>query len=168
MPLSPLLHRYDQILIDLDGCVWVGDEATPQAPDAIAAGMRIVNGTASPVDVVAAHDRLDFAELREATRRSSPGSGAIVAALEYATERTARTVGKPEPQLFATARDRLGPGRPLVVGDGLGPDLGGAAAAGLDAAIVLTGATSTAQAEAANDPAPVAIAETLYTLVCAA
>ena len=81
-----------------------------------------------------------------------PGTGAIVAALEYATERTARIVGKPEPLIFQTALDRLGPGRALMVGDRLDSDLAGAAAAGLDAAIVLTGVTSREQAEAATDP----------------
>ena len=67
----------------------------------------------------------------------SPGTGALLAALEYATERTARTVGKPDPQIFEAALDRLGDGRTLVVGDRLDADLAGAAAAGLDGAIVL-------------------------------
>ena len=29
MPLSPLAQRYDQFILDLDGCVWIGDEPTP-------------------------------------------------------------------------------------------------------------------------------------------
>jgi len=53
----------------------------------------------------------------------------------------------------------------LVVGDRLDSDLAGADAAGLDAAIVLTGATSAAEAHAATDPAPVAVAESLAALV---
>ena len=61
--------------------------------------------------------------------------------------------------------DRLGEGRTLVVGDRLDTDLAGAAAAGLDGAIVLSGGTSREQAELANDPAPVAIATDLATLV---
>jgi glycerol-1-phosphatase len=52
-----------------------------------------------------------------------------------------------------------------MVGDRLDADLGGAHAAGLDGAIVLTGVTTREQAEAATDPAPVAIAECLYALV---
>ena len=75
------------------------------------------------------------------------------------------TVGKPDPQLFLTALDRLGDGRALVVGDRLDTDLKGAAAAGLDAAIVLTGAAQRREAEAAKDPAPVAVADTLAALV---
>ena len=42
-----------------------------------------------------------------------------------------------------------------MIGDRLDSDLAGAAAAGLDGAIVLTGVTTRAQAEAATDPAPV-------------
>jgi ribonucleotide monophosphatase NagD (HAD superfamily) len=95
----------------------------------------------------------------------APGTGAIVAALEYATGRTATAVGKPEPQIFSTALDRLGRGRTLVVGDRIDSDLAGAAAAGLDAAIVLTGVASRRDAELAQDPAPVAIADDLHSLL---
>jgi len=156
------------------------------------AGQRIVNATErapqAEIVVVAGHDDLRFDELRTATQAvlagadmiaagrdrtfpaadgQWPGTGAIVAALEYATERTARNVGKPDPLIFETALDRLGPGRTLMVGDRLDSDLAGAAAAGLDGAIVLTGVTTRDQAEAAADPAPVAVAETLYSLVTA-
>ena len=54
-----------------------------------------------------------------------------------------------------------------MIGDRLDSDLAGAAAAGIDGAIVLTGATTRQQAEAAIDPAPVAIAEDLHALVTA-
>src|SRR3954451_3937003 len=37
MPPRMLLSRYDHMLLDLDGCVWVGDEALPGAPEAVAA-----------------------------------------------------------------------------------------------------------------------------------
>jgi HAD superfamily hydrolase (TIGR01450 family) len=37
VPLSPLARSYDHILLDLDGCVWVGDEPTPKAPEAVSA-----------------------------------------------------------------------------------------------------------------------------------
>ncbi|HET8980499.1 MAG TPA: HAD-IIA family hydrolase [Solirubrobacteraceae bacterium] len=154
------------------------------------AGQRIVNGTDraphAEIVVVAGHDDFSFAELRTATQAVLdgaemiaagrdrtfpasdgwwPGTGAIVAALEYATERTARSVGKPDAMLFETALDRLGPGTALMVGDRLDSDLGGAAAAGIDGAVVLTGVTTREQAEAAQDPAPVAIADSLYALV---
>jgi HAD superfamily hydrolase (TIGR01450 family) len=266
MALSPLLASYDYVLLDLDGCVWVGEECTRQAPEAIEelrqagkslafltndsrrspedyvrklwslglrasleevvtvgaaiqhllsgrpppldvyvigapaifrhvaeAGVRIVNDTEEAakarVVVIAGHDDFHFSELRAATQAVLagaemiaaghdrtfpaedglwPGTGAIVAALEYATERTAHIVGKPDPQMFRTALDRLGPGRALVVGDRLDSDLAGAAAAGLDAAIVLTGVTTREDAEAAREPAPVAIADDLSELLVGA
>ena len=97
----------------------------------------------------------------------APGTGAIVAAIEYATQQTAIAVGKPQPQIFLTAVDRLGDGPTLVVGDRLDSDLAGAAAAGLDAASVLTGVADRAQAQAAEDPAPVQIADDLHSLLVA-
>src|ERR1700683_2639822 len=36
MALSPLLNRHDNVLLDLDGCVWLGDACTPGAPEAVA------------------------------------------------------------------------------------------------------------------------------------
>jgi HAD superfamily hydrolase (TIGR01450 family) len=154
------------------------------------AGCRILNGTdlASRAELVlVAHDEhLTYDDLRNAalaTRRGAdllatsrdptlpmpdglwPGTGAIVAAVETASGRTAAIVGKPEPQLFYTALDRLGDGRTLVVGDRLDADVAAAAKAGLDSALVLTGGTTRAEAEAAEDPRPTAIAESLAKLV---
>jgi glycerol-1-phosphatase len=265
--LTPTARRYDSFLVDLDGCVWVGDEPTPRAIEAVAelraagkrvafvtndarhsgedfvrklwrlgfqasleevvtvggalqrflferrdgaatayvigssaiwrhvedAGLRIVNGTdlapRADVVVLAGHEGFDYDELRGATQATLrgarviaagrdptfpmpdgpwPGTGAVVAAVEHATGATATVVGKPEAPLFETALERLGgEGRALVVGDRLDSDLAGAHAAGLDCAIVLTGATSREDAMAARDPKPVAVAEDLATLVLA-
>jgi HAD superfamily hydrolase (TIGR01450 family) len=262
MPIAPLLAGYDNVILDLDGCVWVGGKPTPRAAEAVAelrragrqvafltnnsrsspedyvrqlwalgiqasleeivtsgaavqymlagrerrnafvigsaalfrhvadAGHRIVNGTggasSAEVVVVAGHESFDYDQLRDATQAVLagaemiaadrdrifpqedgmwPGSGAIVAALEYATGQTAHAVGKPRPEIFRTALDRLGDGRTLVIGDRLDADLQGAAAAGLDAAIVLTGVASREDAQAASDPAPIAVAENLHALV---
>ena len=35
MPLTPLAARYDQFILDLDGCVWVGGEPTPGVVEAL-------------------------------------------------------------------------------------------------------------------------------------
>lgn len=263
-PLNPAIAAYDHVLLDLDGCVWVGDEATPGAADALAAlrsagrgiafvtndgrhgveefvrklwslgmqasaeevvtvgaalqfqlaerygagrapavvigseaihrhvkaaGLRIVNGTdfvaRAEVVVVSGHERFDFAELRDATtavlRGAAliatsrdptyptsagpwPGTGALVAAVETATGRRADLVGKPAPGLVLAALDRLGPGRALFVGDRLDTDLAAAVNAGIDGAVVLTGSTTRADAEAADPPAAY-IAATLAELV---
>jgi HAD superfamily hydrolase (TIGR01450 family) len=37
LPLSPALSRYDHVLLDLDGCVWVGETACDGAPGAVQA-----------------------------------------------------------------------------------------------------------------------------------
>jgi glycerol 3-phosphatase-2 len=227
--LSHLLAGYDNVLLDLDGCVWIGDDATPRAVEAVdalraagkgvafvtndarhsveefvrklwglgfrasteeivtvgaalqfvlastpgwrrafvigsdaihrhveAAGVReTMNG--ADVVVIAGHDRFDYDELRYAvqailngaqpicTSRDAlfpmadgpwPGTGAIVAAIELATGTTATTIGKPSPDIFRTALDRLEPGRALVVGDRADSDLAGAHAARLDGALV--------------------------------
>jgi ribonucleotide monophosphatase NagD (HAD superfamily) len=37
VPVAPGLAPYDTFLLDLDGCVWVGDEPTPGAVEAVGA-----------------------------------------------------------------------------------------------------------------------------------
>jgi HAD superfamily hydrolase (TIGR01450 family) len=263
--LSRIAQRYDHFILDLDGCVWIGDEPTPRAVEAVEAlrdagkgviyatndprsatedyvarlwrigirasvhdvvtvggamqhllaetrsrrtafvigtdalvrhvsdaGLRVLNGTdlasRAEVVIVGGTEDLVYADLREASlavRRGAdflatardpthprpdglwPGTGAILAAVEVASGRKAEIVGKPEPQLFITALDRLGAdGRTLVVGDRVDTDLSAAAAAKLDAALVLTGG---AGPEALNgfEPEPVAVTETLADLVLA-
>jgi HAD superfamily hydrolase (TIGR01450 family) len=260
--LSPLLRRYEQVILDLDGCVWVGDEAVPGAAEAIGAlrdagkrvafatndprhageefvaklwgigvraalsdvvtvggamqhllaetrsgrtafvigtdpmrqhvanaGLRVLNNTdlasRAEVVIVAGTEDLVYDDLKQASlavRRGAdflatgrdrtypqpdglwPGTGAIVAAVEYATGKTAQIVGKPEPQLFLTALDRLGDGPTLVVGDRLDADVAAASRAKLDAALVLSGGT-TPEELAGADPKPVAVAANLAALV---
>jgi glycerol-1-phosphatase len=107
-----------------------------------------------------------------------PGTGAIVAAVEYATEVRAQIVGKPEPQLFLTALDRLseaagdgsgravaaGDAKTLVIGDRVRSDLAAAAAAQLDGALVRSDSSDHDQLDG-FDPQPVAIADTLAKLL---
>jgi HAD superfamily hydrolase (TIGR01450 family) len=129
-----------------------------------AAGLRVVNRTPfaarADVVVVAEHEDLDYAELRTATQavlrgaeligatRDAtfpmpdgpwPGSGAVLAAVEAAAGREADAViGKPEPAMYAAALDGL-PAPALAIGDRIEVDVAGARAAGVDAALVLTG-----------------------------
>jgi glycerol-1-phosphatase len=263
--LTPLAAGYEILLLDLDGCLWVGDQATRRAPEALGAlraagkrvgfitndarsapedfvrklwrlgfqasarevvtvggalqfalaerypggatatvigapaihrhvrpaGLRVVNGTdlgpRAEVVVIAGHEGFDYAELREAVQAALrgaallaagrdgtfpmpdgpwPATGAIVAAVETAAERAAESVGKPEAGIFRTALDRLGGGRALAVGDRIDADLAGAHAAGLDGALVLTGASTAAMARDA-DPAPAFVAGSLAELLLA-
>ena len=68
-----------------------------------------------------------------------PGNGAMVAALQVATDREPTVAGKPARALLDTAVDRVGAQRPLMVGDRLDTDIAGAQAAGLDSLLVLSG-----------------------------
>ena len=265
MALAPLLGRYEQLILDLDGCVWIGDQAVDGSVEAIAAlreagkrvafatnnswhagedqvaklwglgvkasladvvtvggavqhllaetrpghtafvigreslhrhvadaGLKLMNGTdlASRADVVVVGgtDDVTYDDLRNAalavqrgadllgTARDPtlpmpegfwPGTGAILAAVETASGAKASIVGKPRPQLFLTALDRLGDAPTLVVGDRLDSDVAAAAAAGLDAALVMSGGATAAEAAVA-DPRPVAVAESLGALVAGA
>ena len=78
-----------------------------------------------------------------------PGTGAILAAIENAAGRQADlVVGKPEPAMYEAARDRLGPGRMLAVGDLLEVDVAGARRAGLDSALCSPAGRRATQADA--------------------
>ena len=259
--LSPLASGYDQLILDLDGCVWIGEEPLPGAVDAVTAlreggkrvafatnnarlsdedyvqklwaagiqaslrdvvtvggamqhllaetrqgrtafvigmqamrdhvadaGLKVMNGTdlASRADVVvvAGTVELTYDDLKNASlavRRGAdllatsrdptypqpdglwPGNGAVLAAVEVATGATAAIVGKPEPQLFITAVDRLGEGNTLVVGDRLDSDVAAAQRAGLDAALVRS--VEPQEDTGGADAKPVAVADSLAALV---
>jgi HAD superfamily hydrolase (TIGR01450 family) len=153
------------------------------------AGCRLLNGTdlasRAEVVVVGGTEQLVYDDLRNAAlaaRRGAdllatardptypqpdglwPGTGAILAAVEVASDRKATIIGKPEPQLLLTALDRLGEGRTLVVGDRIDTDLGAAAAAGLDSALVLSGGARREDVDGL-EPAPVAVEDTLAQLL---
>ena len=68
-------------------------------------------------------------------------AGAYVAALEYATGKEARLVGKPSGSFFRIALEGLGvpPGQVAMVGDDIENDVGGAQKAGLAGILVRTG-----------------------------
>jgi len=71
--LSPALAGYDHVLLDLDGCVWVGEHATPGAVEAVSAlrqagkGVAFVtnDGRHGEEDVVRKLWRLGFRAARE-------------------------------------------------------------------------------------------------------
>ncbi len=82
-----------------------------------------------------------------------PGTGAILAAVETASGRTAEIGGKPERHLFKRACALIpGASRVAMVGDWLASDIEGGRQAGLETILVLSGASSRAEAEAANPP----------------
>lgn len=74
-----------------------------------------------------------------------PGAGAILAAVETASGTHATVVGKPHRPLFEAALARVGTRNALMVGDRMETDVAGAAAAGLDSCLVLSGASRAAE-----------------------
>ncbi len=68
-------------------------------------------------------------------------AGPFVAALEYATGRTATVMGKPSPEAFlsASAMNGVEPGKTAMIGDDIRTDVGGAQNAGLVGVLVKTG-----------------------------
>ena len=72
-------------------------------------------------------------------RGFAPGNGALVAVLRSATGVEPVSAGKPEPTMYQLAAQRRHAARPLVVGDRLDTDLGGARAVGWPGLHVLTG-----------------------------
>jgi glycerol 3-phosphatase-2 len=140
-----------------------------------AAGLRLLDDDAArDADVVAVggHVGFDYGELRiagQALRRGAllyatgrdavfpmpdgpwPGTGAVLAAVEAAGGTEATVVGKPEPFIFEHARTLLaGCERVAIVGDNLESDIAGGKRAGLTTILVLTGAATRADVEAAR------------------
>lgn len=261
---SPLAERYAGLVLDLDGCLWVGGRAIPGAAGAVdawrasgrplvfltndprsapedvvqrlwahgvrasahevvtsgvvmqqflserfagcdavvvgspamlrhvrAAGLHVIGREElvpdADVVVLAGHPGLSYDELSWAVRAACsgatvvatgrdrivpsdrgviPGTGAVVAYVEYASGAEAIAVGKPGPDAWRIACDRLGVEGPvLAVGDRLDSDIGGATAAGLDGALVLTGVSSREDAESWRGARPVAVADDLAALL---
>lgn len=75
-------------------------------------------------------------------RGFAPGNGALVGAVRAATGVEPSTAGKPGPAMYRLAVERCGGGRPLVIGDRLDTDLGGAQAAGYPGLHVFTGVST--------------------------
>jgi len=83
-----------------------------------------------------------------------PGAGAILAALEAATSISPIIVGKPSPEMYLLAMDRMGkkPATTLVVGDRLETDIAGGQELGCPTALVLSGVTSMQAAQSWRPP----------------
>jgi 4-nitrophenyl phosphatase len=83
-----------------------------------------------------------------------PGAGSVLAAIETASDQRPLIVGKPSPEMYRLAMERLGtsPQETLVVGDRLETDIIGAQELGCRAALVLSGASSADAARAWTPP----------------
>ena len=83
-------------------------------------------------------------------RGLAPGNGSMVRAVVTASGIEPESFGKPAPTMFHLAAERVGASRPLVIGDRLDTDLGGAVAAGFPGLLVLTGVSQVADLLAAG------------------
>lgn len=101
-------------------------------------------------------------------RGTAPGNGSLVQAVANATRTRPVVAGKPERALFDETLDRLGPSRPLMVGDRIDTDIEGAARLDIASLAVLTG-VSTVQdlAEAPEDSRPSFVGDDLGALLVA-
>jgi 4-nitrophenyl phosphatase len=74
----------------------------------------------------------------------APGGGAIIAAIQAATDVAPIVVGKPERAMFDIAMEQMGAdrARAAMLGDRLDTDIEGARRAGLKSILVLTGVTT--------------------------
>jgi len=81
-----------------------------------------------------------------------PGAGAVLAAIQAATDVAPTVIGKPQPTLFKLALARLGvePSGVAVIGDQVETDIRGGRAAGLATILVLTGVMTRADLERAT------------------
>jgi 4-nitrophenyl phosphatase len=97
-----------------------------------------------------------------------PGSGTVIGALEIAAGVKAKVIGKPAPLLYQMALKQLdvAPEVTLAIGDRLETDIAGAQAANIHTALVLSGASTLAQAET-YDPKPELIVKDLTELLFA-
>jgi glycerol 3-phosphatase-2 len=146
-----------------DECIAAGLEPVPGPGGAAAVllgGSRTVtfDDLTVATRAVLVHGAALYASSQDATFPAPdgpvPGAGAFVAALERATGATVRCAGKPDPAMFEEARDTLGAGRYLVVGDRLDSDIAGGAAARMQTALVLTGSSSLADVAAWTGAGP--------------
>jgi 4-nitrophenyl phosphatase len=82
----------------------------------------------------------------------APGAGALVAAIETATDVKPVVVGKPSPKLYEIAFAKMGikPEETLVVGDRLETDIAGGKELGCRTVLVLSGVTG--EEEVKDDP----------------
>jgi 4-nitrophenyl phosphatase len=95
-----------------------------------------------------------------------PGAGSLVAAVQAASETEPVVVGKPSPEMFRQALERMEtlPEETLVVGDRLETDIAGGQNLGCRTALVLSGVTTEKQAHSWK-PAPDLIAPDLTRLL---
>jgi len=90
----------------------------------------------------------------------SPGAGVIIKAIEVASGKAAKIIGKPKAYLYTLAlqRSESSPGEAIMIGDRLDTDIKGAQDQGIHTALVLSGVTDRLSADT-WDPRPDLVAK---------
>lgn len=123
-------------------------ESADDKPDAVAQGYTPELGwtqlaeAAYAVEGGAWHVASNLDLSLPTARGFAPGNGALVGAVVSATGITPDSAGKPSPTMYRLAIERVGASRPLVIGDRLDTDLGGAREGGYPGLHVLTGVST--------------------------
>jgi len=165
--LRPHLLVHPALVGEFDGldgtagtAVVVGDAAEGFTYEALNGCFRVL---AAGGDLLALAKNRTF---RDADNELSLDAGPFVAALEYASGKTARVFGKPAPDFFHAAVASLGcsPADTVMIGDDAESDVGGALDAGLMGILVRTG-KYTPGAEAVLGTPPTHIADDLAAAV---
>jgi glycerol 3-phosphatase-2 len=123
-------------------------DSADDEPDAVAQGFAPELGWAQLAEAAYAVQRgawhvASNLDLSLPTARGfAPGNGSLVGAVRAATGVTPDSAGKPSPEMYRMAVARAGATAPLVIGDRLDTDLGGARAGNIPGLHVLTGVSS--------------------------
>ncbi len=157
---SPYLLVHPDLMKDFRGlatyddtAVVIGDAGTGFTYDTLNAAFRELMGGAEFLALAANRTfRDDDGEL-------SLDAGAFVAALEFATKRSATVLGKPSSDLFSAALASMEcqPGRAVMVGDDAEMDVSGALANGIAHGVLVRTGKYQAGDEARVDPGPTAV-----------
>lgn len=173
------LHPKDALVIGMEGFkVELREAGLLEHEHAVPHPFSTASGPVADMVLVGLHQSVTYDDLAEGLRaliagapfiaankdvaypveggRLLPGAGAIVAALETASGRSAVCVGKPEPFMFEEALRRAGVSgsEAVVVGDSLLTDIPAAHRVGALGVLVTTGVTSVEAASAHDGVRP--------------
>lgn len=137
--------------------VVVGDAGTGFTFETLNAAFRLLIGGA---EFLALANNRTF---RDADGELSLDAGGFVAALEFATQRSATVLGKPSEEFFSAALTSMNcaAGDAVMVGDDAEMDVAGALSAGLAAGLLVRTGKYVPGAETRFDPAPSAVVDDL-------
>ena len=165
---SPYLLVHPDLKEDFQGlathndiAVVIGDAGTSFTYDTLNAAFRQLMDGAEFLALAANRT------FRDHDGELSLDAGAFVAALEFATQRTAMVLGKPSAEFFAAALASMdcGADKAVMIGDDAEMDVSGALAAGIGHGVLVRTGKYLAGAETRVDPKPTVVVDNLLSAV---